>query len=48
MDKALDWLETAVDEHDPLMLHFHVHPNYDPAHTHPRCQALLRKMNLAD
>jgi len=46
MDKAFDWFEKAVDEHDPLMLHFHVHPNYDPAHTHPRYQALLRKMNL--
>ena len=46
MDKAFDWFEKAVDEHDPLMLHFHVHPNYDPLHTHPRYQALLRKMNL--
>jgi serine/threonine protein kinase/Tfp pilus assembly protein PilF len=46
MDKAFDWFEKAVDEHDPLMLHFHVHPNYDPLHTHPRYHALLRKMNL--
>jgi TolB-like protein/Tfp pilus assembly protein PilF len=46
MDNAFDWFEKAVEEHDPLMLHFHVHPNYDPLHTHPRYQALLRKMNL--
>jgi Tfp pilus assembly protein PilF len=46
MDKAFDWFEKAVDEHDPLMLHFHVHPNYDRLHTHPRYHALLRKMNL--
>jgi serine/threonine protein kinase/Tfp pilus assembly protein PilF len=46
MDKAFDWFEKAVDEHDPLMLHFHVHPNYGSAHTHPRYPALLRKMNL--
>ena len=46
MDKAFDWFEKAVDEHDPLMLHVHVHPNYDPLHTHPRYHALLRKMNL--
>jgi TolB-like protein/tetratricopeptide (TPR) repeat protein len=46
LDKAFDWFEKAVDEHDPLMLHFHVHPNYDPLHTHPRYSALLRKMNL--
>jgi Tfp pilus assembly protein PilF len=46
MDKAFDWFEKAVDEHEPLMLHIHVHPNYDPLHTHPRYPALLRKMNL--
>jgi len=46
MDKAFDWFEKAVDERDPLMLHVHVHPNYDPLHTHPRYPALLRKMNL--
>jgi tetratricopeptide (TPR) repeat protein len=46
MDKAFDWFERAVDEHEPLMLHIDVHPNYDPLHTHPRYPALLRKMNL--
>jgi len=47
MDKAFDWFEKAIDEHDPLMLDFHVQPNYyDPLHTHPRYSALLRKMNL--
>ena len=46
MDSAFDWFEKAVDEHDPLMLHFHVHPNYDPLRAHPRYSALLRKMNL--
>jgi tetratricopeptide (TPR) repeat protein len=47
MDKAFDWFEKAVDEREPLMLHFHVHPNYDPLRTHPRYSALLRRMNLA-
>jgi tetratricopeptide (TPR) repeat protein len=46
IDKAFDWFEKAVDEHDPLMLHFHVHPNYDPLRTHSRYAPLLRKMNL--
>jgi TolB-like protein/Tfp pilus assembly protein PilF len=46
MDKAFDWYEKAVDEREPLMLHFHVHPNYDPLRSHPRYKALLRKMNL--
>jgi serine/threonine protein kinase/Tfp pilus assembly protein PilF len=46
MDKAFDWFEKAVDEREPLMLHIHVHPNYDSLRTHPRYKALLRKMNL--
>jgi TolB-like protein/Tfp pilus assembly protein PilF len=46
MDKAFDWFEKAVDEREPLMLHIHVHPNYDPLRAHPRYPALLRKMNL--
>jgi serine/threonine protein kinase/Tfp pilus assembly protein PilF len=46
MDTAFDWFEKAVDEHEPLMLHAHVHPNYDPLRTHPRYARLLRKMNL--
>ena len=45
-DKAFDWYEKAVDEREPLMLQFNVHPNYDPLRTHPRYPALLRKMNL--
>jgi len=46
IDKAFDWYEKAIDEREPLMLHFHVHPNYDPLRTHPRYKALMRKMNL--
>jgi adenylate cyclase len=48
MDEALGWFEKALEEHDPLMLHVHVHPNHDPARTHPRYPVLLRKMNLGD
>jgi TolB-like protein/Tfp pilus assembly protein PilF/tRNA A-37 threonylcarbamoyl transferase component Bud32 len=46
IDNAFDWYEKALDEREPLMLHFHVHPNYDALHTHPRYEELLRKMNL--
>jgi TolB-like protein/Tfp pilus assembly protein PilF len=46
MDKAFDWFERAVDEHESLMLQFNVHPNYDPLRTDPRYPALMRKMNL--
>jgi serine/threonine-protein kinase len=46
MEKAFDWFERAVDEGEPLMLHVHVHPNYDPLRSHPRYAPLLRKMKL--
>jgi serine/threonine protein kinase/tetratricopeptide (TPR) repeat protein len=46
MDNAVDWFEKAIDDHEPLMLQFNVHPNYDPMRSHPRYPALLRKMNL--
>jgi eukaryotic-like serine/threonine-protein kinase len=46
MDRAFDWFEKAVEEHEPLMHQFNVHPNYDPLRTYPRYKALLRKMNL--
>ena len=46
MDKAFDWFGKAIDEHDPLMLHFHIHPNYDSLRSHPRYKALLHRMNL--
>jgi serine/threonine protein kinase/Tfp pilus assembly protein PilF len=46
IDKALDWLEKAIDERDGLVLHCHIDPFYDPLRSHPRYPALLRKMNL--
>ena len=46
IDRCFDWLEKAVDEHDPMILHFPVAPGYDPLRSHPRYKDLLRKMNL--
>jgi hypothetical protein len=46
IDRGFDWLEKAVDERDGLIVHIHVDPGYDPLRSHPRFQALLRKMNL--
>jgi serine/threonine-protein kinase len=46
IDRFFDWCEKAVDERDPMILHLHVEPEYDPLRSHPRYTALLRKMNL--
>ncbi len=46
IDRAFDWLEKAVDEHDSSILMLPVQPLYDPLRSHPRYHALLRKMNL--
>jgi serine/threonine-protein kinase len=46
IDKALDWYEKAIDERDSYILHLSVDPQYDRLRSHPRFQALLRKMNL--
>ncbi len=45
-EKAFDWYEKAVDEQGFYALHLRVHPGMDPLRSHPRYQALLRKMNL--
>ncbi|MBZ5500234.1 MAG: protein kinase [Acidobacteriia bacterium] len=46
IDRCFDWIERAVDERDPWVLHFHVDPTCDALRSHPRYPALLRKMNL--
>ncbi len=45
-DKAFDWLEKAIDEHDSLTAIYLTGPTYNPLRSHPRYHALLRKMNL--
>jgi serine/threonine protein kinase/Tfp pilus assembly protein PilF len=46
IERCFDWVEKAIDERDPWLLYFHIDPAYDPLRSHPRFQALLRKMNL--
>jgi tetratricopeptide (TPR) repeat protein len=46
IDESLNWLEKAIDEHDSLIAQFHVNPYSDPLRSHPRYEAVLRKMNL--
>jgi serine/threonine-protein kinase len=42
--RALDRLEQAVAEHDPLVVDFLVRPGLDPVRTEPRFQALMQKL----
>jgi tetratricopeptide (TPR) repeat protein len=46
IDKALDWFEKSIEEHDPTIAVQHVSHFFDPLRSHPRYHALLRKMNL--
>jgi tetratricopeptide (TPR) repeat protein len=45
-DAALDWLERAVDEQHLSYYLPSVEPMFDPIRSHPRFQALLRRLNL--
>ncbi len=46
IDKGFDWMERAVDEHDPMALQIPAHPEFIPLRSHPRYHSLMRKMNL--
>jgi Flp pilus assembly protein TadD len=46
IEKGLDWLEKAVHERDVLIYTYQITSISDPLRSHPRYQALLRKMNL--
>lgn len=46
--RALDWLETGVEQRDLSMGPLNVHPIYDAIRGEPRFQAVLRRMRLID
>jgi serine/threonine-protein kinase len=46
IDRCFDWFEKTVDERDASVLNLRAEPIYDVLRSHPRCPALLRKMNL--
>ncbi len=48
LDTAIDWLEIAVAHHDPGIVDIKSDIGLAALHGHPRYEALLRKMNLAD
>jgi serine/threonine-protein kinase len=45
-DQAIDWLEKAYEDHDPNMPYIGMPTFWDPLHSYPRYQDLLRRMNL--
>jgi non-specific serine/threonine protein kinase len=45
-DRALDWLEKAVEVQDQNLLIVGVNPHYREHHGHPRFQGVLRKVGL--
>lgn len=45
-DLALDGLEKAVEDRSPGVVYLKIITTYDPLRSHPRFQAILKKMNL--
>ena len=46
-DLAIDWLETACAERDPLLTMIFVNPSHDALRSDPRFEKLLLRMNFA-
>jgi tetratricopeptide (TPR) repeat protein len=46
--QAFEWLEKALEASDKGMTYLKVDPTLDPLRSHPRFQALLRKMNFPE
>jgi adenylate cyclase len=48
VDKAIEWLEKAYEERDPIFSLVKSVPSHDYMHTNPRFKALLKKMGLEE
>jgi TolB-like protein len=46
--RALDWLETAMRNHDPYLAYTKVNPFFDPLRNEPRFQAVERALKFPD
>lgn len=46
IETALDWMEKAFERREPRMVEIKAEPMFDPIRSHPRFQALLKKMKL--
>ena len=45
-DLALDWLEKALEVHDPQLLYLAIDPRWDAVRSDPRFQTVLHAMKL--
>jgi hypothetical protein len=45
-DKAIQWLETAADEHANQVVFLHLDPRFERLHFNPRFQNLLRRVGV--
>ena len=46
-DRAISWLQQAVEERDGQLTYLNTLLVYDPLRSDPRFQALLKKMNFS-
>jgi serine/threonine-protein kinase len=47
-ERALEWLDRAVDERSNIVLNLKLHPFFDPLRNDPRYAALQRRMNFPE
>ena len=48
VEEAMDWLEAAATAHELFVIILRVIPECDPMRSHPRFQALLKRIGLVD
>jgi TolB-like protein len=46
VDSAFDWLDRAVEERDPQLVHMLIDPRFDSIRSDPRYEGTLRRMGL--
>jgi pentatricopeptide repeat protein len=47
IDTAVEWVEKAIEQREPIITILKVWPAFDPIRSHPRYPGLLKQMNLA-
>ena len=47
-EQAISWLQKAAEEREGVLPFLNTFPAFDPLHSHPRFQALVRSMNFPE